>query len=302
MNTGRQKARRFWNIVPRIKVSGSSKLVVPQFLPPVTRGVGQVINMSSQLIIGLATILDSGSFFRTLIIARQTYENIAVLESSVRHVVIGNYSAPSDGFDLLEEEAFFHLSWVDKGPTQMENNPFLSAKLLQWAVSEGIIHIVDWSEEIEIKESLNERLISQAKEEPGRWPYYEFKHVNGKNDVYICADWAGVGIEEFKYCMASNKSYSSIGLKKLDLTSLEAKKIAFEQLFPVLYPKHYLDYYRIIENPNYMQEFCERLIQIEDEKEHRKELLAFLPEFALDATTGGVYSLCKMLVKIIRRH
>lgn len=251
--------------------------------------------MGNQVTIGLCTILDSEAFFRTLLVARQTYSTIQVLESSVCYATFGNpYFAPLERLNLLEKGALGKLKCIDHGPTELSNNPVLSVRILQWGVSEGLISIIPMDEERQITLKVAPVIRKYAVIDKAFYPYYNF------GDYVISHDWVGCSIEEYTFSAGVQATYTSTSLKYLDFTGMEARNIELQDVFPILSPTSYLDYYRVIENPGYGAELVIRLREIENETQYKTDLKLFLPEIAADAVSGGAYSMVKMLVKILR--
>ncbi len=250
--------------------------------------------MGNQVTIGLCTILDSEDFFRTLVVARQAYSSIKVLESSVCFATFGNpIAAPLDNLNLLEKSALRRLKCIDRGPSELSNNPALSVHILQWCVSEGLISIVPMDEEDQVKSKVASVVRKLAVIDKAYYPHYSF------GDYVISHDWAGCGIEEYTFSAGIQSTYTSTSLKYLDFTGMEARNIEIQDVFPILSPTSYLDYYRVIENPKYGTELVQRFREIENEAQYQKDLKLFLPEKAANTVSGGAYSLVKMLIRIL---
>jgi len=251
------------------------------------------------VMIGLGTILQSEHFFKTLLLTRQTYRRIQVLEHSISMVALGTYVGPPFILDLRDEDTLKSLSRLDRGPEHYRRNPYLSLKLFHWAWKEGLIDVLT---SVDVEDSELNPTVWYSAQRKVVAPYVTFDEPKAAGQgFYLTHDWWGISCKEFLYATRMNSDYSSVDLVVPDLLAGKPVDKVLEDHFPVWSPKSYLDYFRAVEEPQYLSRLAEQLQEIESDKQYKKDLITFLPELAADSASFGAYSLVKMVIRIFRR-
>lgn len=261
------------------------------------------------------TIIDPVSLLTSLVIFRQSHDHLCVRgESMVYQYDYEDHSHPGMNFGRFDDkDALTKAPYIcSRSSDDLEFHPSnlcLSIRLLQHALNEGIVTILDdhllgeWY-------GAGKRL---SADEIRCLPSFEYidKHIfSGAKYGKIILSTDTPGQQYFDVGMSLKQGWDvSIGGRTFDYRELIVQASVSEknlgqhkEYIRVLSADKFRVYTSLIDEPSILNEISAATKVVVKNQKFESELRWFLPKYALGSATLGVYPLLEMLWLIVKRN
>ena len=269
--------------------------------PIYQRPIAPALDNRNSLLIGVGTILDSEAFLKSLILGKGAFKRMVVLEWSIENMYMSLGERSRSIRDFRDADALRPIEEFEPPPSQFANNVFLSHQLFLWATREGLLNVVSVPESDFVTGSTSDELLSRVGIDVQ--PTREVNLSSRTGPVWICPNWPGVSSLEAIYAYLEYASFTSRDILFGDALRTPSSVKSFIQESSDLWnPRSYLDYFKAVENPNYLSELACRIREAHEARRLNRDLVLFAPRAIADWATGGIFSFCELLIRVIRRH